>query len=137
MLRLVHMYTRYRTILLPPVNRLSDHLPQSIFSFTLREGLNGRKSLIRVIPCQGTCLLNSFALRNDISRLFHVRDCSNGLMLWGFIRSHLLLRHRPLRQTSSQLTHRAPGCSSRQIGEALWPSRVPNQPRLAFQVPSR
>lgn len=137
MLRLVHMYTRYRTTLLPPVNRLGDHLPQPILGFTLWEGLNSRKSLIRVIPCQGTCLLNPFALRNDISRLFHVRDCSNGLMLLGFFRSHLPLRHRPLRQTSSQLTHQALGCSSRQIEEALWPSQVPNQLRLASRVPSR
>lgn len=137
MLRLVHMYTCYRTTLLPPVNCLGDHLPQAILGFALWEGLNSRKSLIRVIPCQGTCLLNPFALRDNISRLFHVRRSSEGLMLMGFIRSYLPLTHRPLQQTSSQLTHRAPGCSSRQIGEALWPNQVPNQLRLAFQVPSQ
>lgn len=96
MLHLVHMYTRYRTILLPPVNRLSDHLPQPIFSLALWEGLNSRKSLVRVIPCQGTSLLNPFALRDNISRLLNVRADSKSLMLIGFIKSHLPLRRHPL-----------------------------------------
>jgi hypothetical protein len=137
MLRLVHMYTSYRTTLLPPVNCLGDHLPQPIFGFTLWERLDGRKSLVRVIPCQGTSLLNPFALRDNISRLCHVRNCSERWMLLGFSRSHLPLRRRLLRQTSSQLMHRALGCSSRQIGEALWLNQAPNQLPPAFQVPSQ
>lgn len=51
MLRLVFMYTSYKTTLLSPVYRLGNHLSQSILRFALWERFDSSKSLIRVIPC--------------------------------------------------------------------------------------